>query len=105
MVVRRITVKLARPTLMLTAQGAHKGRTIGMGFKQTDRQGNIRLFWIKRRDLLRFSRAWQLRLSETLQRIAIPPERYAEYQFCACESPQFTPPALTASRAEDDQRD
>jgi hypothetical protein len=57
----------------------HKGRAIGIGFKQTDALGNIHLFWIKRRDLLRLGRDWQRRLSEALQRIAIPPERYAEY--------------------------
>jgi hypothetical protein len=59
----------------------HQGRPIGLGFKQTDAQENVRLFWIKRRDLLRFGHYWQRRMLEALQRIAIPPERYAEYPF------------------------
>ncbi len=59
----------------------HKGRAIGMGFKKTDAQGDIRLFWIKRRDLFRFAHYWQQRLIEPLQRMAIPPERYADYPF------------------------
>jgi hypothetical protein len=58
-----------------------RGRPIGLGFKQTDAQGNVRLFWIKRRDLLRFGHHWQRRMLDALQRIAIPPERYAEYPF------------------------
>lgn len=57
----------------------HRGRAIGIGFKQTDAQVNVRLFWIKRRDLLRFGHYWQRKLVESLKRIAIPPERYAEY--------------------------
>jgi len=59
----------------------HRGRPIGLGFKQTDAQGNVRLFWIKRRDLLRFGHYWQQRVVEALQRIAIPKDRYAEYPF------------------------
>jgi hypothetical protein len=59
----------------------HKGRAIGMGFKQTDAQGNVHLFWIKRSDLLRFGHYWQRRVFEALPRVAIPPERYAEYPF------------------------
>jgi hypothetical protein len=59
----------------------HKGRAIGMGFKKTDAQGNIRLFWIKRRDLFRFGHYWQQKMIESLQRIAIPPERYEDYPF------------------------
>jgi hypothetical protein len=42
----------------------HKGRAIGMGFKQTDAQGNVSLFWIKRSDLVRFAHEWQRRLFE-----------------------------------------
>jgi hypothetical protein len=59
----------------------YRGRPIGLGFKQTDAQGNARLFWIKRRDLLRFGHYWQRRMLEAMQRIAIPPDRYAEYPF------------------------
>jgi hypothetical protein len=59
----------------------HKGRAIGMGFKGTDGQGNIRLFWIKRSDLLHFGQEWQRRLFEAMQRIAIPPDRYPDYPF------------------------
>jgi hypothetical protein len=29
----------------------HKNRNIGIGFKKTDGNGNVRLFWIKRWDL------------------------------------------------------
>src|SRR5260370_41957942 len=32
----------------------HRGRQIGIGFKKTYADGNVRLFWIKRRDLARF---------------------------------------------------
>jgi hypothetical protein len=59
----------------------HRGRAIGIGFKHTDPQENIRLFWIKRSDLLRFGNDWQRRLVAALQRIAIPPDRYSEYSF------------------------
>jgi hypothetical protein len=59
----------------------HKGRAIGIGFKQTDAQGNVHLFWIKRCDLLRFGHYWQRIVVGALQRIAIPLERYAEYPF------------------------
>lgn len=59
----------------------HRGRAIGIGFKKTDAQGNVRLFWIKRRDVFRFGHYWQRRLLEALQRIAIPPERYGDYPF------------------------
>lgn len=31
----------------------HRNRQIGIGFKKTAANSNIRLFWIKRRDLLR----------------------------------------------------
>lgn len=57
----------------------HKGRQIGIGFKKTDAQGIVRLFWIKGRDLLRFGRAWQAKLAASSARLAIPPERYTEY--------------------------
>lgn len=59
----------------------HRGRAIGIGFKHTDAEGNVRLFWIKRRDLLRFGNDWQRRVMDALQRIAIPSERYGEYPF------------------------
>jgi hypothetical protein len=59
----------------------HRGRKIGMGFKQADAHGNIRLFWIKRRDLARFGNNWQEKVIGALQRLAVPPERYAEYRF------------------------
>lgn len=46
------------------------GRTIGIGFKQTDAGGNVRLFWVKRRDLRRFGNAWQEKVIDALRRIA-----------------------------------
>jgi hypothetical protein len=59
----------------------HRSRKIGIGFKQTDGEGVVRLFWIKRRDLMRFSSAWQAKVAGTLRSLAIPPERYPEYPF------------------------
>ncbi len=59
----------------------HKSRAIGMGFKKTNAQGDVRLFWIKRRDLLRLGHEWQRILIAAFQRIAIPRDRYAEYPF------------------------
>jgi hypothetical protein len=59
----------------------HRGRNIGIGFKRTDSEGNVRLFWIKRRDLMRFARDWQPRIIEGLSRMAIPAERYEHYPF------------------------
>jgi hypothetical protein len=59
----------------------HRGRRIGIGFKKTYAEGNVRLFWIKRRDLARFGNDWQEKLGKALSRFAIPPERYAEYPF------------------------
>jgi hypothetical protein len=59
----------------------HCGRQIGIGFKKTDAEGHVRLFWIKRRDLLRFGHDWQEKVIDALRRIAIPPESYAEYPF------------------------
>jgi hypothetical protein len=52
-----------------------------MGFKKTEAGGNVRLFWIKRRDLVRFGNDWQVKLANAITRLAIPPERYAEYPF------------------------
>ena len=57
----------------------HCGRQIGIGFKKTDAEGHVRLFWIKRRDLMRFCHDWQEKVIDSLRRIAIPPEGYAEY--------------------------
>jgi hypothetical protein len=59
----------------------HRGRRIGIGFKKTDADGSVRLFWIKRRDLVRFGNDWQEKIGNALSRLAIPPERYAEYPF------------------------
>ena len=59
----------------------HRNRNIGVGLKTTDAEGCVRLFWIKRRDLLRFGNDWQGKVIEALQSIAIPPERYGEYPF------------------------
>jgi hypothetical protein len=59
----------------------HRGRNIGIGFKTTDADGSVRLFWIKRRDLMHFGSAWQAKVMDALRRIAIPPERYPDYPF------------------------
>lgn len=59
----------------------HNGRRIGIGFKKTCADGNVRLFWIKRRDLLRFDNDWQAKLASALSRLAIPRETYAQYPF------------------------
>jgi hypothetical protein len=32
----------------------HRGRQIGIGFKKTMPDGDVRFYWIKRRDLMRF---------------------------------------------------
>lgn len=58
-----------------------KSRKIGFGFKATDAMGNVRLFWIKRRDLLRFGNDWQQKVVDTLRSNAIPPESYADFSF------------------------
>ena len=58
----------------------HKNRNIGIGFKTTD-TGNVRLFWIKRRDLLRFGGHWQGKVIDALRSIAIPPEDYRLHPF------------------------
>jgi hypothetical protein len=59
----------------------HCGRQIGIGFKKTDGDGNVRLFWVKRRDLMRLGYEWQDKVIDALRRFAISPERYAEYPF------------------------
>jgi hypothetical protein len=59
----------------------HRGRPIGIGFKATDTESYVRLFWIKRRNLLRFGNDWQAKLASALSRLAIPRESYAEYPF------------------------
>ena len=59
----------------------HKRRKIGFGFKATDARGNVRLFWIKRRDLQRFGNDWQQKVIDALLGAAIPSEAYADYPF------------------------
>jgi len=59
----------------------HRGRQIGIGFKTTVAEGYVRLFWIKRRDLIRFGNNWQEKIGNALSRLAIPRETYAEYPF------------------------
>lgn len=59
----------------------HRGHSIGIGFKTTDAQGTVRLFWIKRRDLLRLGNAWEEKIGNVLARLAIPAERYVDYPF------------------------
>jgi hypothetical protein len=64
----------------------HRGRPIGIGFKKTDPDGHVRLYWIKRRDLLRLGKDWQEKVIEALLRSAIPPENYPQYPFLSCEN-------------------
>jgi hypothetical protein len=59
----------------------HGGRQIGIGFKKTERDGRVHLFWIKDRDLTRCANAWRPKVAAAFTRIAIPPERYPEYAF------------------------
>jgi hypothetical protein len=59
----------------------HRNRQIGNGFKKTYADRNVRLFWIKRRDLIRFGNDWQAKFGNALARLRIPPERYTEYPF------------------------
>ena len=59
----------------------YRDRPIGMGFKKTDPAGRVRLFWIKRRDLLRFGNHWQDKVMNALQAAAIPRETYGNYTF------------------------
>jgi hypothetical protein len=40
----------------------HRGRSIGFGFNTTRADGCVRLFWIKRRDLMRLGNKWQAAL-------------------------------------------
>ena len=68
----------------------HRGRAIGIGFKTRDAKGNVRLFWIKRRDLLRFANAWGEKVNNILARLAILPETYPDYPFLR---PEGSPPA------------
>jgi hypothetical protein len=59
----------------------HRDRKIGIGFKKTDGEGSVRLFWIKLRDLTHFGNAWQAKVAAALDRFGIPEDRYAEYPF------------------------
>jgi hypothetical protein len=59
----------------------HRGRPIGIGFKKTMPGGNVRLFWIKCRDLMRFGNQWQAKMAPMLQGAAIPREQHGEYPF------------------------
>jgi hypothetical protein len=59
----------------------YRGRPIGVGFKKTDADGRVHLFWIKRRDLLRFANHWEDKVTTALQAGAIPPEKYGDYSF------------------------
>jgi hypothetical protein len=54
-------------------------RRIGLGIKRTDHTGFARLFWVKLRDLSRFSLTARRLLMETAQRYAIPRDQYAQY--------------------------
>jgi len=58
-----------------------RGRKIGIGFKKTESDGNVRLFWIKLRHLERFGIAWKTKVMDALFRSEIPPENYGDYLF------------------------
>jgi hypothetical protein len=58
-----------------------RSRQIGIGFKKTDPGGRVHLFWIKRRDLMRFGNQWQAKLGRAFASIAIPREDYTQYPF------------------------
>jgi hypothetical protein len=59
----------------------HRGRQIGIGFKQTYAKDDVRLFWIKLSDLIRLNNAWQEKAASAFAAAAIPRERYADYPF------------------------
>jgi hypothetical protein len=59
----------------------HCGRQIGIGFKQTYAEDDVRLFWIKLSDLISFGSAWEEKVISAFAQAATPPERYAEYRF------------------------
>ena len=59
----------------------HRGRQIGIGFKQTCAKDDVRLFWIKLSDLIRLGNVWQEKAASAFAAAAIPPGRYAEYPF------------------------
>jgi hypothetical protein len=58
----------------------HKNRNIGIAFKATE-AGKVRLYWIKRRDLLCFGSDLQEKVIDALRSIAIPAEDYRLYPF------------------------
>lgn len=47
-------------------------RQIGIGFKRTAADGGVPLFWIERRDLMRFGQKWQAKVVDALIGAAIP---------------------------------
>jgi hypothetical protein len=59
----------------------HRGRQIGIGFKQTYAKDDVRLFWIKLSDLTRLGNVCQEKAASAFTAAAIPPERYPEYPF------------------------
>ncbi len=54
-------------------------RRIGLGVKATDSAGRARLFWVKCRDLVRFSARAQGQLIDAVGRYSIPPDKYGCY--------------------------
>lgn len=54
----------------------HRNRKIGIGIKATDRDGGKHLYWMKLRDLRRFSAAGQATFLDAVLRHAIPPESH-----------------------------
>jgi hypothetical protein len=58
-----------------------RDRKFGIGFKNTDPFGNVRLLWISVRDMTRFADVWQPKVIEALVRHSIPRENYGDYPF------------------------
>jgi hypothetical protein len=56
-----------------------RGRRIGIAFKATCADCDVRLTWIKLTDLMRLGRYWQGKVISVLKGLAISPERYAEF--------------------------
>jgi len=56
-----------------------RGRKIGIGFKTTLANGDVRLSWIKLTDLTRLGNRWQAKMLNALEGFAIPPEHYADF--------------------------
>lgn len=59
----------------------YRGRKIGIGLKQTQPDGRIRLYSLKLRDLRKLANHWQPRVLDALSRAAMPRAKYGQYPF------------------------